>query len=678
MKSSKDQALLGKKIESIRKRLVRAGQMKWQALDKTGRPNVTQAELLEWEDWKRIVEIPKTPQDYSKVVNGRRAVSAKLAGKISACFGIPSDLLEPNVPLNDFKDYLDEDLREPDRHVPVEETRQLLEIIQKRKKAALEAGRKKNRRAESLYDSLIEGYSASPFTAVLEQLSRICLEYGRFLESTGRPDSAFAMYRRLIDDFDNRWTFEDAEDRRRFSEPVACALVEKARLLQCKGFTDDAIAVLQEAISRFGEEAEKSPSLRAHLLKATQTLRDLGLASGLIDEKEPSGPALAEGVASAETDLDYIDFLPLPQQKRLAEFRKRFVETGQAVLLLGPQIGVRSGLPDESTIWERLAEAGGLPLQPPPVLCEDIVRTHGSEWLHRHLAELLDDEAAPLSDIHQIAARIDFRAYMTTNTDRLMEWALKDAGRAHRSIFFEPDKVLLPDDKTPIVKFCGSVEHPHTLSPYFDPSRIPMEKYARVFRLLGNAGGLLAIGYRNVEGREFRTFLRGLQEQMRVNEILLVAFGENRPESDRELVADPSQCFIVDPGHEKSDFLLRIMGFLGKMGASRLERLGRRRLFRANPFPGLSPYRYRAANFHGRDRLMEEYAERIDQLPAVATFFGESGCGKTSFFSGRTRPTARKTRRPHMRRHATERRGRTGDPIGQGHFGQGREALRRF
>ena len=437
MKSSKDQALLGKKIESIRKRLVRAGPMKWQALDKTGRPNATQAELLEWEDWKRIVEVPKTPQDYSKVVNGRRAVSAKLAGKISQCFGIPADLLEPNVPLNDFKDYLDEDLREPDRHVPVEETRQLLEITQKREKAALEAGRKKNRRAESLYNSLIEGYSASPYTAVLEQLSRICLEYGSFLESTGRPDSAIALYGRLTDDFDKRWTFENAEDRRRFSEPVACAMIEKARLLQCKGLTDDAIAVLQEAISRFGEDADKFPSLRAYLIKATQTLRDLGQTSGPIDEKGPSGPTLTGDVASAETDLDYIDFLPLPQQKRLAEFRKRFVETGQAVLLLGPQIGVRSGLPDESTIWERLAEAGGLPLQPPLDLCVDIVRTHGSEWMHRHLAELLDDEAAPLSDIHQIAARIDFRAYMTTNTDRLMEWALKDAGRAHRSIFFD-------------------------------------------------------------------------------------------------------------------------------------------------------------------------------------------------------------------------------------------------
>ncbi len=449
--------------------------MKWQAPDKTGRPNVTQAELLEWEDWKRIVEVPKTPQDYSKVVNGRRAVSAKLAGKISACFGIPSDLLEPNVPLIDFKNYLDEDLREPDRHVPVEETRQLLETTRKREKASLEAGRKKKRRADSLYDSLIECYSASPYTAVLEQLSRICLEYGSFLESTGRPDSAIALYGRLTDDFDKRWTFENAEDRRLFSEPVACAMVEKARLLQCKGFTDDAIAVLQEAISRFGEDADKFPSLRAYLLKATQTLRDLGLANGLIDEKGPSSPTLTGDVASAETDLDYIDFLPLPQQKRLAEFRKRFVETGQAVLLLGPQIGVRSGLPDESTIWERLAEAGGLPLQPPPDLCDDIVRIHGSECLHRHLAELLDDEAAPLSDIHQIAARIDFRAYMTTNTDRLMEWALKDAGRAHRSIFFEPDKVLLPDDKTLMVKFCGSVEHPHTLSPYFDPSRIPVE-----------------------------------------------------------------------------------------------------------------------------------------------------------------------------------------------------------
>jgi NAD-dependent SIR2 family protein deacetylase len=218
-----------------------------------------------------------------------------------------------------------------------------------------------------------------------------------------------------------------------------------------------------------------------------------------------------------------IDFLPEFQRRRLAEFRER-LRVGRAAVLIGAGVSRRAGQPDGPTLARSLSKGQGLPPETGDDLiatCDALEKLHGRPWLNQELARLLDNERLPLSDVHQLLARIAFSAYYTTNVDRLMEWALMDGGRSFSTVFLDPDAALMGGGKTPVVKLHGAIDHPHTM-----------------------------------------VFTSG-------------------------------------------DF---------------------------DAFSGLAPYGVGGRDFFGRDAPTQALAERLPSLSPVTVFFGDSGCGKTSFF----------------------------------------------
>jgi hypothetical protein len=196
-----------------------------------------------------------------------------------------------------------------------------------------------------------------------------------------------------------------------------------------------------------------------------------------------------------------LSFLPDFQRARLADFR-RDVRAGRATVLIGAGVSRRAGMADGWTLANRLAEGRGVPSTLAGDLiavCDHLDSVYGAPWLRRELAQMLDDERIPLSDAHQLLARIPFSSYYTTNVDRLTEWALADAGRSHSTLFLDPDAALLPIGKCPVVKLHGTIDHPHTMvfpSGDFDRFSGLME---RLLFQAATATNLLIVGYRGTD-----------------------------------------------------------------------------------------------------------------------------------------------------------------------------------
>jgi len=218
-------------------------------------------------------------------------------------------------------------------------------------------------------------------------------------------------------------------------------------------------------------------------------IADLVLAKLGIDSESATKPT----VSPAKRSAFQLDFLSSPEQQRLHDFRERFLEKNKSILLIGPQALTRSGMPNTRQLACSLAKHSGMEKKASFYqVCDDIQNIHGHAWLRRNLAKLLDDKSKPLSDVHQIVARMPFSHYLTTNTDRFMEWAIKDAGRSCTPIFFQPDLALLQESKIPVIKFYGTIEHPHTLVWNYKDFSPDKEAFANLIRHLTNSA---AIGF---------------------------------------------------------------------------------------------------------------------------------------------------------------------------------------
>lgn len=335
-----------------------------------------------------------------------------------------------------------------------------------------------------------------------------------------------------------------------------------------------------------------------------------------------------------------LDFLSPGERARLADYRENFIRRGRAAVLIGAGVSLRAGLPNGPTLARALCGVAGIEDDPQDDLisvCDRIVAQHGAPYLHRQLASALDDEATPLSDAHQILARIDFSSYVTTNVDRLMEWALRDAAKRPGALFLSTDTELLRLNRVPVIKPHGDLGHPHTMI-FSTADFAAFENRRPAFqRLLHSAledSCLLIVGYRG-DDPNFRAILDLIDRDGPGAEHLLVDFG--RAAEREELLT--RGLFLIDPGPGEYARLADILGYLAGFDAALLDTFTtRRHLFRANPFPGLSPYRYAAEHFHGREELSRSLFERLPELSPVTVFFGDSGCGKSSVFQAGLAP----------------------------------------
>jgi len=271
-----------------------------------------------------------------------------------------------------------------------------------------------------------------------------------------------------------------------------------------------------------------------------------------------------------------IDFLSLAEQKRLYEFKEKFIDKNKAGLLVGAGVSRRSGMPDGNTLAKRLSEIGGVPTGNLITVCDRLEELQGITWLRRKLLEFLDDEAVPPGDIHQITARTPFSFYLTTNVDRLMERAIKNAGKSCSAIFYQQDIELLKGNKVPVIKFHGTIEHPHTMvftSRDFQEFSKKKPAFENLLKVLLSISPMIIVGY-SAADPNFLDILRWIRTVSGSAEHIIIDFG--REHQRKELLE--LGCFLVDPGAGNYDLLPAIMGYLANMDEKDLKNISQRQL----------------------------------------------------------------------------------------------------
>jgi hypothetical protein len=242
-------------------------------------------------------------------------------------------------------------------------------------------------------------------------------------------------------------------------------------------------------------------------------------------------------------------------------------------------------MPDGRALAAQLAEIGGVPEGDLISVCDKIENTHGTTWLKRKLAVLLDDESIPPSDVHQIASRTPYAYYLTTNVDRLMERAMKDANKSYTSIFLPQDIALLKGNKIPVIKFHGTVEHPHTMvfsTKEFNEFSQKKTAFETLLKHLLSTTSLLVVGY-NAADKDFIDILRWIQSVCGSAEHIIIDFDR---EHQRKKLLELG-CFLVDPGAGRYDLLPVIMRFLAGMNHKDVKAIVSQEFYGVNQFPDL-------------------------------------------------------------------------------------------
>ncbi|MBF0628742.1 MAG: SIR2 family protein, partial [Magnetococcales bacterium] len=340
--------------------------------------------------------------------------------------------------------------------------------------------------------------------------------------------------------------------------------------------------------------------------------------------------------------MSTLTFLTHMERKRLERFRDEDLPRGRGVLLFGAGMAVAAGLPSGAELANRLNQEFGLDLPANltlPEVCDRAAIFLPVKAFRSGILAIIDDEAVPLPVTYQLAARMNFAEYLTTNVDRLLEWSLRDARKLYTLVISDEDLSFIDQgarQRVPLTKVHGSLDHPHTLAfTTLEMDSLP-DKRSRLFDHLRETAArksMLIMGFA-LNDPDLLGVFRAV-EQAGGGDHILVDCGRSPEERER---LRQLGCLLVDPGPGQFERYAEILGYLSNMDPSRLAAIAGRRPRRANPFPGLAPYPYRAPRFTGREEKTVELAAGLPATPPVTVFFGESGCGKSSFFNAGVTP----------------------------------------
>ncbi|WP_437713000.1 nSTAND1 domain-containing NTPase [Sorangium sp. So ce448] len=363
------------------------------------------------------------------------------------------------------------------------------------------------------------------------------------------------------------------------------------------------------------------------------------------------GPAPAEvaGSSPAVPSGDPLEAHFPDLNRRDLEALRRFARAlrgGRALLLLGPELSARCGLPSVADLVRHFKQATGAPNDDLRTLCSLYQQEHDPKGLRDELLELLDDWHKPLAPVHQLVAQLPVRHVVTTAVDRQIEEACRQLRRPFCVFSLPQDLAWSRHDLLSILKIRGTLEHPHTLV-------FSHEDYARAFaddqfrttlRALLRDHQALAVGL-PLDDPDLGELARWSQGDGDGRTILAIVHGHTRAGRRRHQGVTP--ILVADHGGiAGADRVSLLLGLLSGLPEQRIPTGLRRVDRRRNPFRRLEAYREEDESMlSGREERREAVLRMLEQYRALL-LFGESGVGKSSFLQAALMPAFKRLHGP--------------------------------
>ncbi len=309
-----------------------------------------------------------------------------------------------------------------------------------------------------------------------------------------------------------------------------------------------------------------------------------------------------------------------------------------AVLFLGSELF--TGFPSKREIARALAERFEYVKDDDslPAVARDYQVLQGPHALTAFLKSVLDDPQLSPTRIHQLVADLSrpFTKIITTNYDRLLERALRQAGKAFVLIVRDADVPYFDETKIVLIKMQGCITQPDSLivtEDDYEGFLVRLPTLSDVIRALFATKTLIFIGY-DLEDRSFRRFYANVTRGVGLHRRRAYAVSERR-------LAPVDVKFWRQKGIEILQASL--VDFLEGLAAE-INRLGPvEELEEVAPLPD-QPYKFLdsfdtedAGIFFGRKQEGHRLADKILSHRLVV-LYGESGAGKTSLIRAGAAP----------------------------------------
>lgn len=299
---------------------------------------------------------------------------------------------------------------------------------------------------------------------------------------------------------------------------------------------------------------------------------------------------------------------------------------GRATVVLGSEVASWSGVPSEAEVIRRFQGATGTRAKTLAPLMARYAAQHSPQQLRTRLVEWLDDWNKPLTPIHQLLPMANVRWIVSLTVDRLAEEACRTLRRQFCAITFSEDLAYSRPDLLPIVKWNGTLDHPHTLT--IDPAGDSVRRTKRTAALVRRAmidTEVVFVGCLPTD-RDVQAIVKTLRRGSEARPIAITPHSSHGP-AWRRLGAAP----VVPHTDGGLQSVAEIIGLVAGVAPDQLPHDFRAVNRRKNPFRRLEPYRTAdAADFVGRENETKEVVRSLESQRALV-LFGSSGVGKSSF-----------------------------------------------
>lgn len=299
---------------------------------------------------------------------------------------------------------------------------------------------------------------------------------------------------------------------------------------------------------------------------------------------------------------------------------------GRATVVLGAEVASWSGVPTEADLIRRFQSATGARAKSLAPLMARYAAQHSRQQLRTRLVEWLDDWNKPLTPIHQVLPMTNVRWIVSLTADRLAEEACRTLRRQFCAITFSEDLAYSRPDLLPIVKWNGTLDHPHTLT--MDPAADSVRRGKRTAALVRRAmidTEVVFVGCRPADA-DVQAIVKALRRGSDARPIAITSHSSHGT-AWRRLGAAP----VVSRTDDGLQSVADIVGLVAGVAPDQLPHDFRAVNRRKNPFRRLEPYRTAdAADFVGREQETREVVRSLESLRALV-LFGSSGIGKSSF-----------------------------------------------